>query len=175
MNEAKHSIRIREELPCDIEAIVEVHDIAFGRQTEGMLVNELRNEGVIVASIVAEANGKVIGSAVFSKLSTTGASASAMKAAALAPVAVLPTFHRRGIGEHVIEMGLKLCADRGYQAVFVLGDPHYYGRFGFSSALAKRFDSVYRGPHWMAMELVRGALDGVSCVVRYPQPFSDVD
>lgn len=159
----------------DSEAIVRVHRMAFERGAEGDLVDRLRADGSIVASIVAKANGEIIGSAVFSKLSIRSGDDRLVVAVALAPVAVVPAFQRRGFGGEMIAAGLELCSERGYQAAFVLGDPRYYRRFGFSTALTSGFESVYKGPHWMAMELAPGALHGLSGIVEYPRAFAAVD
>jgi len=37
--------------------------------------------------------------------------------------------------------------------IFVLGDPNYYGRFGFSTDAAATFECAYAGPHFMALRL----------------------
>ncbi len=54
--------------------------------------------------------------------------------------------------------GLTRAAAAGWQAVFVLGDPAYYGRFGFSVDAARGFDSPYAGGHFMVLTLERGAV-----------------
>ena len=46
----------------------------------------------------------------------------------LAPVAVHPDFQRQGLGSSLIRETLSLLCD---EAIFVLGDPRYYERFGF--------------------------------------------
>jgi putative acetyltransferase len=56
--------------------------------------------------------------------------------------------------------------------VIVLGHPAYYPRFGFSAKLAEPLASPYAGEAFMALELVPGALAGVSGEVRYPPPFA---
>lgn len=49
----------------------------------------------------------------------------------LGPVAVEPSCQKQGIGSALIRRGLAMLEDEGARAVFVLGDPAYYGRFGF--------------------------------------------
>jgi putative acetyltransferase len=62
--------------------------------------------------------------------------------------------------------GLGRLRDRGYQVATLLGDPAYYGRFGFSPELAGRIAAPHRsrGRGFQAIELVPGVLDGL--VVR---------
>ncbi|MBK1876191.1 GNAT family N-acetyltransferase [Pelagicoccus mobilis] len=50
----------------------------------------------------------------------------------LAPVAVRPDCQDKGYGSHLIETTLQLDPIRN-APVFVLGDPHFYERFGFAA------------------------------------------
>ena len=52
----------------------------------------------------------------------------------------------------------------------LLGDPAYYGRFGFSPELATRIVAPHRsrGRGFQAVELVPGALAGASIVADFP-------
>jgi putative acetyltransferase len=49
----------------------------------------------------------------------------------LSPLAVRPDRQRQGIGAALVRAGLELLADRGVPAVFLEGDPGYYGQWGF--------------------------------------------
>jgi putative acetyltransferase len=71
----------------------------------------------------------------------------------LAPVAVAEDWRRRGIAARLIERGLTKAREEGWDAVFVLGEPRYYSRFGFSAGLAAGFSSPYAGPRFMALAL----------------------
>ncbi|HTU82584.1 MAG TPA: N-acetyltransferase [Candidatus Acidoferrales bacterium] len=165
---------VREERPGDAGPIARVHRAAFGRDGEAELVERLRERGLIAASVVAEIGSEIVGSAVFSRIEIRLADGETRVAVALAPVAVDPACRRSGFGDRMIRAGLALCADCGYESVFVLGDPSYYGRFGFSTALTATLKSAYRGPHWMALELRNAALSGLHGEVEYPPPFAGV-
>lgn len=166
---------VREELPADREVIREINRQAFGGNAESRLVDQLRADGDIVLSLVAEIDGEVVGHILFStlKAETEGGS---IKAVALAPMAVMPEFQERGIGSAMIERGLALCRERGYTVVVVLGHPDYYPRFGFSQAKAAVLKSPYSelGAPYMALELVPGALEGVKGTLEYPAAFAAV-
>lgn len=164
---------VREELPEDQAAIREVNDLAFGSTAEGKLVDRLRADGLVVASVVAVTNETVIGHALYSELPIEIA-AGTIRCAALAPVAVLPAWQGRGVGSAIIRAGLDLCRERDCAAVIVLGHPDYYPRFGFSAELAATLESPYRGPAFMALEFRQGSLAGGG-VVHYPPAFSLVD
>jgi putative acetyltransferase len=76
------------------------------------------------------------------------------------------------VGSALVRHGLVLLAERGERVVFVLGDPAYYGQFGFDAAAAAPFMSPYRGPHFMVLQLAQTApLDGT---VRYPPAFAEL-
>jgi len=162
---------IRLENPDDHEAIRQVNRLAFGGDDEARLVDALRCEGYVRLSLVAEADGEVVGHTLFSDLPIIGESTT-VSALALAPVAVLPEYQRQGIGSALIHRGLQICRDEGHRIVVVLGHPNFYPRFGFSPGLARHLQSPFSGkPSFMAMELVPGSLSGVSGKVQYPPPF----
>jgi putative acetyltransferase len=53
----------------------------------------------------------------------------------------------------LVDESLKQAREQEWEAVFVLGDPAYYQRFGFRVDLARGFSSPYAGPHFMALSL----------------------
>jgi putative acetyltransferase len=161
----------RREQPADRAAVREVHRLAFGRDDEARLVDALRDEGHARCSLVAEERGRIVGHILFSSLPIVGEGGSAVEALALAPVAVVPSHQRRAIGSELVRDGLKACQQAGHRIVVVLGEPAFYGRFGFSARLALPLRSPYAGEAFQALELVPGALEGVAGVVRYPPPF----
>ena len=65
----------------------QINEEAFGRPDEANLVDSLRREGVILASVVAELEKRIVGHILFSRMSieTDGSS---IPAVALAPMAV---------------------------------------------------------------------------------------
>lgn len=138
---------IREETRADCAAIRRVHLESFPSASEAGLVDDLRAEGDIRLSLVMEEGGAIVGHVLFSRMTAP------FRALGLAPVAVLPSCRRRGVAARLIETGLALAAARGWEAVFVLGDATYYGRFGFEAAAAASYDNPYAGPHFMVKAL----------------------
>jgi putative acetyltransferase len=169
-----NDLLIRAETPEDREAVFRVHATAFPTDAEARLVDALRDGGHGRVSLVAEREGKVIGHVLFSTLEIVNDEGN-LEVLSLAPLAVLPEHQRRGVGSRLVREGLKACREAGHRAVFVVGEPEYYGAFGFTSSLAGQFDSPYPGEAFMAIELTPGGLRGVVGSVRYPPPFHEFE
>jgi putative acetyltransferase len=168
------NINIRAETAADLDAIRHVNRLAFGQHEEAQLVDALREGGFVRLSLVAEQASQVVGHILFSDLPIITV-AGTVSALALAPMAVLPEFQKQGIGSALVRRGLDECRRQGHRIVAVVGHPHFYPRFGFSSELASALASPFGGGHsWMAVELVPGALAGVAGRVEYPPPFEPV-
>ncbi|HEX2191431.1 MAG TPA: N-acetyltransferase [Longimicrobiaceae bacterium] len=164
-------IRVRDEGPEDAGAIRRVHELAFGRPDEAALVDALRREEAGLVSLVAELGGAVVGHVAFSPASVEGADD--LRVAALAPMAVLPAHQRGGTGSALVQAGIERCRERAFAAVFVLGHPAYYPRFGFAAAAAHGIACEFPVPDeaFMALELLPGALEGRTGVLRYARAF----
>jgi putative acetyltransferase len=161
---------IRLETPADHDAVREVNRLAFGRDDEARLVDALREGGFARVSMVAEVDSEVVGHILFSDLPIVTPHG-IVEALALAPMAVVPSHQRQGVGSLLAREGLRLCRESGHRIVVVLGHPEFYPRFGFSAGLAERLRSPFSGPAFMAVELTPGALEGIEGEVRYPPPF----
>jgi putative acetyltransferase len=166
---------IRERAAADDEAIRRLNDWAFGGPDESRLVEDLRAADLAAVELVAAegtaAEGiAIVGHILFSPLAVTIGS-KAVRALALAPMSVRPDRQRRGIGSALVQAGLDLAKVRAWHAVFVLGHPEFYPRFGFSAALAEAFKAPFAGNAFMALEIVPGALAGNDGAVSYPPAF----
>lgn len=124
---------IREERDGDGASIREVHCRAFPTHSEADLVDHLRDDRAVCASVVAVSRQHVLGHALFSAAHIELESG-ALAVGALGPVAVAPESQRTGVGASMIRVGLDRCWALGLPCVIVLGDPEYYGRFGFTRA-----------------------------------------
>ena len=119
----------------------------------------------------------------------------------LGPVAVRPEWQRRGVGSALVRQGLERCRTLEQRPVFcvVLGDSHFYARFGFRPARtfgltrdyddhqATTFTSINSQAKFaeqieidpadapsMALEFVPGALSGVRAHVLYHESFNSL-
>jgi putative acetyltransferase len=139
MREAAASITIRTERLADATAVFDVEAAAFGRPDEARIVDAIRGTPDEVASLVAMEGDRLVAHVLFSRVRIDGLSRAS--AAALGPVAVVPDRQGLGIGDALIRRGIDVVRARAaFDLLFVLGSPHYYGRFGFLPADAAGFE-----------------------------------
>jgi putative acetyltransferase len=159
---------IRRETAGDVAAIRRIICAAFGCDDEADLVDRLRADGDLILSLVAEQKGRIVGHVAFSRLSITNDS-DVTPGVSLAPVSVLPEMQRKGVGRALIEAGHNQLRSADETAVFVLGDPAYYNRFGYSVNGADAFNCVYAGPYFQWLRLSSQA--PVAGVIAYAPAF----
>jgi putative acetyltransferase len=162
------NVLIRDGEPADIAEIRKLVEETFLQPAEANLVDRLRADGDSVISAVAVDDGHIVGHIMFSSMKAP------FRALGLAPLAVMTSRQRNGIGSQLILWGLAQAKTDGWQAAFVLGDPNFYRRFGFGAALASGFKSQYAGEHFMALAL-NGDLPVASGKVEYPDAFKMLD
>jgi putative acetyltransferase len=166
---------IRPEHPADLAAIYNVvaqaFQQAFDSTAEANLVDNLRTNGKAIVSLVAVEDGEIVGHILFSEVTLGDATI-----IGLAPVAVLPSHQKQGIGASLINAGIAACRNAGYTAIVVLGHPEYYPRFGFVSASRFGIKSEYdvSDEKFMALELQPGALINCAGVAKYQPEFNQV-
>lgn len=158
----------------DSEQIRQVHLQAFPTSGEADLVERLIADEDAAISLVACDHEAVVGHILFSWMRVE-ADGKAVKALALAPVAVLPERQRNGIGSQLIETGLEDAALIGAGLVFVLGEPEYYSRFGFDAAAARPFASPYAGPYLQARILSEAYRNPSSGTAEHPRAFAALE
>ena len=165
---------IRDERASDRDAIRHVHEEAFGGPLEARLVDLLRERNKVTLSLVAAIDGVVVGHILFSAVTITGVPAA--RAVGLAPVGVLPTHQKNGVGSALVREGLARCKRAGYGLVVLIGEPAYYRRFGFRSAKRFGFDNEYGvGDEFMVLELNEHGLPDGGGLVQYAPEFTEAE
>jgi putative acetyltransferase len=124
---------IRSETPSDIAAIRTINIAAFAahrysRHTEHLIVDALRHDRALAASLVAVRNDQPVGYIAFSK-AEVGEMGGGWYL--VGPVAVLPEFQRQGIGSLLLASGLEELRSRQAAGCVLVGDSRFYRRFGF--------------------------------------------
>jgi len=135
---------IRDETPADEAAIRALIADAFrtmpySQQTEHFIVDALRRADAMTLSLVAEQDGAVLGHVAFSPATINDAESGWY---GLGPLAVFPDHQGEGIGSALVREGLARLKALGAAGCLLVGDPAYYGRFGFRVAEGLRVDGV---------------------------------
>ena len=135
---------IRPERAGDVDAIRALTETAFKTAphadgTEHIIIDRLRAAGALTLSLVAEADGAVVGHVAFSPVSVSDGSPDWY---GLGPIAVDPARQGEGIGSGLVREGLARLKALGAAGCVLLGDPVYYGRFGFAPDPKLTLDGV---------------------------------
>ena len=170
------TISIRSATGGDVAAIDALLRASFPAPDEARLVQQLCIDGDMILTLVADddESGGLAGMVAFSRMQVE-VGGKAIASVALAPVAVAASHRRQGVAEALIQAGLDHLRDAGAMLCFVLGEPAYYGRFGFDSDWAKGFESPYAGDYLMALPLHDGAMPcGVRGEARHAPAFQQL-
>lgn len=127
--------QIRPETPADCDAIEVLTIAAFLEaphtdHNEQLIIRDLRAAGALRHSLVAEQDGIIVGHLCFSPVTISDGSRGWY---GLGPIAVAPERQGQGIGAQLMRAGLQALDAEGATGCVVLGDPAFYGRFGFQA------------------------------------------
>lgn len=122
------NINIRESKPEEFSVIESLYQDAFPEEDLLPLVKDLLESDAEVFSLVGSLSSSVTGHVMFTICEITGRDE---KVGLLGPLAVASEWQRQGIGSALVRAGLKRLEKACVHHVCVLGDPAYYGRFGF--------------------------------------------
>jgi putative acetyltransferase len=160
-------VTVRHERPGDLEGIHALHTASFPTAGEARLVDALRAGGRLRISLVAVEGDDVVGHIAFSPVTLQGTSGGL----GLGPLAVRAGHRRQGVAGGLVRDGLASCGAARF--VVVLGDPHYYRRFGFLPARQWNLQDEYAGGDaFQALELIRGSIPLGGGLVRYSPEFA---
>ena len=125
-------MEIREALDSDLVDILFVERLAFGQDDEAELVKNLLKDPSAkpILSLIAFKENRALGHILFTSAHLSNTQ-HALSVVILAPLAVIPTAQKQGIGGKLIQRGLQLLSKSGVDLVFVLGHPEYYPLHGF--------------------------------------------
>lgn len=157
------------ERPEDAERIEPLLDRTFGFDRRAKTVYRLR-EGVApcpdLCFVALAEDGALVASLRFWPIRIEET-----PAILLGPLAVEPALQGIGIGRALVRHGLTEAKRQGERLCVVVGEPSYYGPYGFTSAAAAGL--ILPGPvephRFQVLELVPGALDGVHGLIGRAQ------
>ena len=163
------NLSIRKTNDSDLSEIMRVEEKAFGYPKEAELVHDLLKDQTAEPriSLLAFDGDEAIGHILFTAVKIEG---SDIVASILAPLAVVPKFQKKGLGDNIINAGLDLLREAGVSVVFVLGHPTYYPKYGFAPVHPRAINAPYPIPEeyrdaWMMQILDDTAPDSISGTV----------
>ncbi|MDP2956200.1 MAG: N-acetyltransferase, partial [Longimicrobiales bacterium] len=148
-----------------------LNEAAFESGPEAALVDKLRADCDNFVSFVAVDHGTVVGHILFTPATLDNGGLIGM---GLAPMAVLPSHQRQGIGSLLVRHGLEHLRQTGCPFIIVLGHPEYYPRFGFELASHYKLSSQWDGvldEAFMVVVFDRGAIPEAGGIARYRGEF----
>ena len=103
------------------------------------------------------------------------ASAASLPSDQAGPISVLPTYQRQGTGHALMHAIIAAAEAAGEALIALLGDPHFYRRFGFveASRLGVAAPDPGWGPHFQVRTLTDSRTP-VTGTFRYAAPFADL-
>ena len=129
-------MEIRHEGAADAAAVARVVTEAFADDGRvAALWRDVVATGLRRAGLVAVESGEVVGHAGLSHC-WLDARRELVDVLLLSPLSVLPARQQRGIGGALLAAALRAADEYAVPAVFLEGDPGYYGSRGFSPAAA---------------------------------------
>jgi putative acetyltransferase len=169
---------IRRETLEDRPAVDAVTSAAFGPPGSGqpppetVLIRALRRDAgwIEKLSLVAVRDARIVGHVV-----CTRGWVGEVAALGLGPISVLPTYQRQGTGHALMHAIIAAAEAVGEPLIALLGDPHFYRRFGFVEA--SRLGVAAPHPGWGSHFQVRTLTDfrsSVTGMFRYAAPFADL-
>jgi len=157
---------IRETRKSDLEEVFNLIHAAFGNKAESDLVKQLISDGDVLINLVLESSETIVGNIVVSKI--TMEPDVGLFCGGVAPVSVLPDQQSSGVGSKLMTAAINESKKMGIDALFLLGDPNYYKRFGFIVSTLKNDYSV---EHLQELELTEDCLVNIKSKVTYANAF----
>ncbi len=164
-------LHVRPERATDYQAVNHMLASTFNREDEARLVQKLRlkEEFIPKLSLLAEYEGEIFGYLLLFPLSVISGSGK-NTILSLSTMAVDYKYQSHGIGEALIENGLKKAKALGYNAVTVFDSTGYFLKFGFRKASEFKLQAPVNMPDddFLAMELQKNALKKITGTINYP-------
>ena len=157
---------VLDEVPSDEVARESLLDRTMGPNRKGVGSESLREDNVPAVALVAkDADGTLVGTVRLWPVTVPGAGAVLM----LGPLAVDPGCGGKGLGSRLLAQAVEQARRFGWEAVILVGDPGYYGRFGFypfgDIVMPGRSSA---GRRLLGLELRDGALADAAGMVSKP-------
>lgn len=132
--------------------------------TEQDFVLQLRQSNNFISELefVVEDNSEIIGHVMMTK-QVVKTDNGEFVGVLVAPLCVKLAFRNQGIGSALMAYASKKAVEMGYSAAFLVGDPEYYGRFGYQETSVFEIKNVTEIPNQYVLgcQLVEDSLANV--------------
>jgi putative acetyltransferase len=148
-------------------------------ESEGILIGNLAYELILetdkkdLYGFIATEDGKIIGCIFFSRLTFK----SDVCAFLLSPVAVHTDHHGKGIGQNLINYGIKKLKEEGVELVMTYGDLDFYSKVGFKPICEEVVKAPFKLTYpegWIGQSLISDTVEPIagqsSCVKALDKP-----
>jgi len=150
--------RIRETVAGDEAALTALYKKSFPDEDLTPLMKRLLAEVPDILSLVAMIGEECAGHILFTPCTVEE---SGHRVALLGPLAVAPPRQGQGLGKMLIRNGFSRLSGTDLPQVLVLGDPAFYGRFGFlpETSIIPPYDlPAAWAAAWQSVTLAEGAM-----------------
>jgi putative acetyltransferase len=147
---------------------------SFDSNDEEGLVRLLHTNHSQLISMVAELDGNIIGQIILSEMTVEGGSN--LNIFGLAPMCVLPRYQHQGVGCALVRQVVMEAKRKKIDAIFVLGHPKYYPKFGFSQTDELNIFTEYDVPSefFMVLDISKKLKNIENKTVRYAHEFKEI-
>lgn len=172
--EKKTNVTIRQTQSSDYSEVYQLIKTAFvtaeykDGNEQDFAVN-LRNSPNYIRELdlLAETKGKAVGHIMLTKTRIIRPDGGVHLTLLVAPVSVLLEFRNQHIASSLMQEGLQIAKDMGYDAAFLLGDPVFYGKLGFKPAQLYHISHLtYPQEYIMAYEIIPDSLKQMSGTIE---------
>lgn len=146
-----------------VKTAFETAQVKDGTEQDFVLRLRAGNTYLPDLEFVTEENGELIGHIMLTKQAVEYGDGTIYTGVLVAPLSVALEHRNQGIGGKLMRYACEKTAGAGYTAAFLVGNPQYYGRFGFrkTTDFGIRNNSDIPDKFVQACEFVPDALRGI--------------
>ena len=172
----KHDYTITAQSDSDNDAVEHLLDEAFGiarRTKPSYRLREGEKPADGLSFVARNSSGEVIGAVSFWHVHT---GRDGGRALLLGPLAVLPQYQARGLGQALMAHGLAAARKKGARLVILVGDADYYARAGFRKVPAGQLlmPGAPDPDRLLYLELEPGAIDTARGNLLSPSRYAEL-
>ena len=158
-------ITLAEETPADWWEVEALYDLCFAPGREGLSSYRLRHGVDPIPELcltLRDADGVLAAASRSWPVRIGGPE----KAVLFGPIAVHPIHQGEGLGAWLIYRSIEVARARGWRRMMLVGDPPYYGRFGFTRLTDVVMPPPTNPARVLGLDLLQDGWKGIAGQVR---------